>query len=399
MAPKPIKSLTDLPGYVFAELDRLKGEARQRGHQFVDLGMGSPDTPVPAPIIDALVEAAQTPLNHSYPPFLGVPKFLESAANYMKKRFDVTVNPARNVIALSGSKEGLAQVAMAYCGPGDIALVPDIYYPVHARAALLNGAEIYYVPAPESNGFLPVLSDIPADILSRAKIFITNYPNNPTGAVASESFFPEAIAFAKKHNIVLVSDLAYSELCYDDYIPPSVLQYEGGMDVAVEFHSCSKSFSMAGMRMGFVVGNEEIIGTIAAYRSNVGYGTPTAIQHAAAFAFDNYEELVAPVRDRYKARRDAGVQAFRDIGWEIEAPKAAMYLWSRIPEGFTEWEWTIALLEKANLVVTPGIAFGPGGNGYFRISLVADEKILADAIRRIENVYKVGTVSATATAS
>ncbi len=389
MAPNPIKSLTALPGYVFAELDRLKAEARQRGHQFVDLGMGSPDTPVPAPIIEALIEAAKTPLNHSYPPFMGVPKFLESAAGFMQKRFGVSVDPTKNIIALSGSKEGLAQVAMAYCGPGDVALVPDIYYPVHARAALLNGAEVFYVPSPASNGFLPDLTAIPADVLSKAKLLITNYPNNPTGAVASKEFFAEAVAFAKKNNVVLVSDLAYSELAYDGYVPPSVFEVEGAMDVAVEFHSTSKSFSMAGMRMGFVVGNTEIISTIAAYRSNVGYGTPTAIQHAAAFAFDNYKELAGPVCDRYRRRRDAGVKAFQDIGWDVEVPKATMYIWNRIPEGFTEWEWTIALLEKSNLVVTPGIAFGPGGSGYFRISLVADEQILGDAIRRIENVYEV----------
>lgn len=386
MAPSPIPALTALPGYVFAELDRLKIDARARGISFVDLGMGSPDTPVPAPIIDALIEAAKDPKNHGYPPFRGAPRFLESAANFLQDRFGVKVDPATQVLALSGSKEGLAQVAMAYCGTGDIALVPEIYYPVHARAALLNGAEVFYVRTNAETGFLPDLTSIPADILKRAKILITNYPNNPTGAVATKEFFQQAVDFARANDIVLISDQAYSELAYDGFVPPSVLEAEGALDVAVEFHSCSKSFSMAGMRMGFVAGATSVIETIAAYRTNVGYGTPTAIQHAAAFAFDNYKELIAPICDRYRRRRDAAVEAFGEIGWEIEPPKAAMYLWVAVPEGFTEWEWTKALIEQSQLVVTPGLAFGPGGSGYFRISLVADEEILSSSIKRIQNV-------------
>jgi LL-diaminopimelate aminotransferase len=303
------------------------------------------------------------------------------------------------VLALSGSKEGLSQLSMAYCAAGSVALVPDVYYPVHARATLLNGGDVYYIPATAESGFLPKLDDVPPAVLERAKILIVNYPNNPTGAVATKAFYERAVAFARTHGLVLVSDLAYSELTYDGFVAPSVFEVDGAMDVAVEFHSCSKTFNMAGMRIGFVVGNADVIDTIAAYRSNVGYGTPTAIQYAAAFALDHYRELGGAVRDRYQRRRDAAVDAFRAMGWTLEAPRATLYIWLPVPAGFSEWEWTHALMERAQVVVTPGIAFGPGGSGYFRVSLVADEAVLAPAIARIANVYTPGQPSRSSSSS
>lgn len=390
----PTSSLRALPPYVFAELDRVKAAARARGLQFTDLGIGSPDAPTSPAIIDALTAAAHDTNGHGYPPFRGTTRFLEAAARFMHARFGVPVDPVKQVLALSGSKEGLAQVMMAYCGPGDVALVPDIFYPVHARAPLLNGAEVYYLPMRAENGFLPKLDpaapDIPADVLRRAKVLLINYPNNPTGAVATHAFYQQAVAFARKHNLVLVSDLAYSELTYDGYVAPSILEVDGAGECAVEFHSCSKSFNMAGFRLGFCVGNPDIIETIAAYRTNIGYGTPPAIQAAGAYAFDHYRELGAQSRDRYRERRDAVASAFREIGWHIDPPKAAMYIWLPIPHGYTDWEWTHALLNHANVVVTPGLTFGPGGAGYFRISLVADQETLTAAIRRIPSAVQAG---------
>lgn len=388
MLPTPSTQLTALPPYVFAELDVLKAEARARGASFVDLGIGNPDSPTPPAIIQALDEAIRDPSTHGYPPFRGAPRFLEAAARFMHSRFGVTVDPVRNVLALSGSKEGLAQLSMAYCTEGRVALVPDIFYPVHARATLLNGGDVHYLPATAASGFLPDLDHVPADVLRRAKILIVNYPNNPTGAVATKAFYERAVAFARQHNLVLVSDLAYSELTYDGFVAPSVFEIEGAMDVAVEFHSCSKTFNMAGARIGFAVGNAEIIDVIAAYRTNVGYGTPAFIQHAAAYALDHYRELGGVTRDKYQSRRNAAVDAFRAMGWQLDAPKATMYIWLPVPAGFTEWEWTNALLEQAQVVVTPGIAFGPGGTGYFRVSLVADESTLSAAIGRIAQVYQ-----------
>jgi LL-diaminopimelate aminotransferase len=384
--PSPIAPLTSLPPYVFAELDRLKSNARARGVQFVDLGIGNPDSPIASPILDALAAAIRDPATHGYPAFRGAPCFLEAVAGFVRDRFGVTVNAMTQTLALSGSKEGLAQLVMAYCGPGDVALVPDVHYPVHARAPLLNGAGVHYLKTSAASGFLPDFDAIPADVLRQAKVLIVNYPTNPTGAVATLDFYKKAVAFARTHRLVLASDLAYSELTYDGFVAPSVFQVDGAMDVAVEFHSCSKTFSMAGMRLGFAVGNEEIINTIAAYRTNVGYGTPTAIQYAGAYALEHASELCPPVRERYRARRDAAVAAFRDGGWTLESPKATMYIWLPIPEGFTEWEWTNAVLAQANVVITPGIAFGPGGTGYFRLSLVAPEAVLSESVRRLTAV-------------
>ncbi len=383
MLPSPISALTTLPPYVFAELDQLKADARGRGASFVDLGIGSPDSPIAPAILDALAEAIRDPAASVYPQFRGAPRFLDAIAHFVQERFGVAVDAATETLALSGSKEGLAQVIMAYCGPGDVVLVPDVFYPVHGRAPLLSGASVHFMKTSAASGFLPDLDAIPAAVRARAKMLIVNYPNNPTGAVATLDFYAKAVDFARRHDLILVSDLAYSELTFDGFVAPSVFEVPGAKDVAVEFHSCSKTFSMAGMRLGFAVGNAAIINTIAAYRTNVGYGTATAIQHAGAYALEHARDIVPLVRDKYRARRDAVVQAFRDGGWEIEPPKATMYIWLPVPDGYTEWEWTRTALDRAQVVVTPGIAFGPGGAGYFRISLVASEAVLSESVRRL----------------
>jgi LL-diaminopimelate aminotransferase len=375
--------LAGLPPYVFAQLDQMKQAARARGGSLVDLGIGSPDRPMDPALVAEVQRAVTDPSTHGYPPFRGVPRYLDAIAGFMDARFGVTVAPRSETLALAGSKEGIAQLLGACTGPGDVVLVPEIYYPVYARAALLAGAEVFWVPMRASTGFLADFDAVPVDVARRARMLVLNYPNNPTGAAADGGYLERAVAFAHEHRLVLASDLAYSELTYDGYVAPSVLQAPGGLDVAIEFHSCSKSFNMAGLRAGFAVGNAALIDALAAYRTNVGYGVPSLVQHAAAYALDHYGPLSAATVDTYRARRDALVPALREAGWSVESPSAAMYVWLPTPAGVGEWEFVRALLDDAGIVVTPGTAFGPGGAGYFRVSLVAEADVLRHAARRM----------------
>jgi LL-diaminopimelate aminotransferase len=381
----PTKSLTQLPPYVFAELDRLKAEARARGQRFLDLGIGSPDQPTPPSVVAAVQRAVADTRRHGYPPFRGTPEFLSATAGFLADRFGVVVDADRQIVALSGSKEGIAQILQAYCGPGDVALVPDVYYPVFGRAPLLGGGEVHFLRAAAPR-FLPELGDVPRDVLARAKVLVVNYPNNPTGAVADAAFLDRAVTFAREHDLLLLSDLAYSELTYDGYVAPSIFQTDGAAAVAVEFHSCSKAFNMAGMRIGFAAGRQDAIDTLMAYRSNVGYGTPWMSQAAGAHAFAHYRELAPPVAAEYRARRDAVYGALAAAGWDVTPPRGAMYAWLPVPAGFDDWAWVRLVLDEAETVVTPGLAFGPGGAGFFRISLVQPADVLADAVARIAQV-------------
>ena len=377
------KALDSLPPYVFAELDRLKADARQRRVTFDDLGIGSPDRPTPSSIIEAMQRAAADPATHGYPPFRGVPMYLESVARFMKRRFDVRVDAASEVHALAGAKEGIAQLITATAGSGDVVLVPEIYYPVYARASLLAGAEVHFVPMRASTGFLVDFDAIPASVLRRSRILIVNYPNNPTGAVAEREYFERAVAFAHQHGLILVSDLAYSQITFDGFVAPSALEIPGAKDVTIEFHSCSKSFNMAGVRVGFAVGGRSLIDALAAYRTNVGYGAPWVGQFGAAHAFDNFSELSAPVAATYRARRDAITSVMHRLGERVEPPRGAMYLWHRVPKGVDDWSFVHAMVEDAKVMVAPGSAFGPGGTGYFRLSYVAEPHVLEAAMERI----------------
>jgi LL-diaminopimelate aminotransferase len=377
------KALDSLPPYVFAELDRLKADARQRGVTFDDLGIGNPDRPTPPSIIEALQRAAGDPATHGYPPFRGVPMYLESVARFMKHRFGVQTDATTEVLALAGAKEGIAQLITATTGSGDVVLVPEIYYPVYARASLLAGAEVHYIPMRASTGFLADFDTVPPSVLRRSRLLIVNYPNNPTGAVAEREYFERAVAFAHQHGLILVSDLAYSQITFDGFVAPSALEIPGAKDVAIEFHSCSKSFNMAGARVGFAVGAAALIDALAAYRTNVGYGAPSVVQYGAAHAFDNYAELSAPVAATYRARRDAITSVIRRLGERTEPPRGAMYLWHRVPDGVEDWTFVRAMLDDARVVVTPGSAFGPGGTGYFRLSYVAQPHVLESAMERI----------------
>ncbi len=386
MLPDPIPTLTGLPPYVFTELDRLKLDARARlaadGRTLVDLGIGSPDQQTPRGIIEAAREALTDVGRHGYPPFRGTPEFLGAVEGFLADRFGVTLDPSREVVAVSGSKEGIAQLIRSYCGPGDVAIVPEIYYPVYARAALLHGAEVASVPM-RAPSFLAEFDAIPAEVLRRAKLLVVNYPNNPTGAACDVDYLARAVAFARRHGLLLVSDLAYSELTYDGYRAPSVFEVPGAREVAVELHSCSKTFNMAGLRVGFFAGNAAVCDALLAYRSNVGYGTPWVAQAAGAYALTHHRALTPSIVAEYAARRDAVYGALAAAGWQATAPRAAMYAWLPVPEGYDDWGWVRACLDDAGVVVTPGIAFGPGGAGYFRISLVQPAAVLAAAVEQL----------------
>ena len=382
--PARTPALAGLPPYVFAELDRLKADARARERSYVDLGIGSPDQPTPPSIVGALQAAAAEPALHGYPPFRGARAYLDAVAGFMADRFGVSVDPDQEVVALSGAKEGIAQVIAAYCGPGDVALVPDVYYPVYGRAPLLAGADVHFMRTP-SPSFLPDFDRVPHDVAGRAKVLVVNYPNNPTGAVADRAFFERAVAFARRHRLVLLSDLAYSELTYDGYVAPSVFEVPGAKEVAVEFHSCSKSFNMAGLRIGFATGNAGALDALLAYRSNVGYGTPWIAQIAGAHALANHRTLTPPLVAEYRARRDAVYGALGAAGWDVTPPRAAMYAWLPVPPGFDDWAWVRACLD-AGVVVTPGVAFGAGGAGYFRLSYVAPPAVLTEAVERLTRI-------------
>lgn len=388
-----LPSLASLPPYVFSELERRKHEARAAGHEFRDLGIGSPDQATPAAIVDALREAAlSSPLN-PYPPFRGSARLLQSTTQFMAARFGIEFDPHREAVALAGSKEGIAEMLAALVGPGDVVLAPSLSYPVYVRAPRMHGADVHLVPMDPARGWQLDLRSIPADVLKRARVLIANYPNNPTGAVTTLDDLAELVEFSRRHNLVLMHDLAYSELTYDGHVAPSVFQVAGARDVAVEFHSCSKSFNMAGMRVGFAVGRADALDALLAYRSNVGYGVSMPIQHAAAYALDNVRALMPPIVAEYLSRRDALYEALHQGGWDVPVPQAAMYAWLPLPDGMEAWDAVHRVLMDAQVMITPGLAFGAAGARWFRLSLVAPAADLRAAATRITHV--LGNVPAT----
>jgi LL-diaminopimelate aminotransferase len=379
----PTHRLTALPAYVFAWLDELKASARARGADLLDLGIGNPDCPTPGPVVDAITRAYRDPSTHGYPPFRGTRHFLDAAAAFMRRRFGVSADPERELLCVSGGKEGIAHLVMAFTDEQSVALVPDVHYPVHSRASGLVGGRVHLLPVRRESGYLPDLRAIPDAVARKARLLILNYPHNPTGAVAPIELYAEAVEFCARHGIVLVSDLAYSEITFDGYVAPSVLEVPGADEVAVEFHSLSKSFNMAGSRVGFAVGNEDAIEALYAVRTNMGYGTPAAIQEGGAFALEHAEELARPVARRYQERRDVLIEGFRTLGWEVAPPNATMFVWLAVPAGYDSQRWTQWLIDTTGVVVTPGNAFGPGGEGYFRVSLVAPPEVLREAVARL----------------
>ncbi|AEH44633.1 LL-diaminopimelate aminotransferase [Thermodesulfatator indicus DSM 15286] len=378
--------LQKLPPYLFVELDRMKAEVQAKGVDVIDLGVGDPDLPTPSHIVEAAKKALDKPENHHYPSSAGMLSFRQAAANWMKNRFGVELDPQKEVVALIGSKEGIAHFPLAFVNPGDVVLVPTPAYPVYHIGTLFAGGETYYMPLLPENNFLPDLKSIPEDILSRAKILWLNYPNNPTAAVADKNFFAEVIAFAKEHNLIVAHDAAYTELFFDDYVPPSILEVEGAKEVAIEFHSLSKTYCMTGWRIAFAVGNETLVTGLTKVKNNVDSGAFQVVQEAAIAALTGDQQCVADFRNIFKKRRNVLVEGLKKLGFQVEAPKATFYVWARVPEGYTSADFAAKLLKEAGIVVTPGNGFGEPGEGFFRVALTVDEKRLEEAIKRISSL-------------
>ncbi len=382
---KPSKRLLSLPKYIFAELDEWKEEAREKGQSLIDLGIGNPDGCTPEPVVKAALESIKNPKNHGYPDFKGKIELRENIAKWLEKRHGISIDPKTEIQTLIGAKEGLAHLTMSYTDPGDINIVPDPYYPVLSRGTWISSGEVYHVKLEDSNGFLPNLKSIPEEIAQKAKIFFVNYPNNPTAGIITKEYFKELIDFCKKYNILLCSDLAYSEITFDGYKPPSVFEVEGAKDIAVEFYSFSKSYNMAGWRIGFAIGNQEFIKNLYAMKTNVDYGTCSIIQDAAIAALNMDESCCCDIAGIYQRRRDFMLEGFNKLGWSLKKTKATMYLWLKVPKVYDSKSWCKMVLDKTGVVFTPGIAFGNYSDNYFRVSMVADDEKLYEALERLEN--------------
>jgi alanine-synthesizing transaminase len=381
-----------LPPYVFEQVNKIKAAERAKGVDIVDLGMGNPDLPAPKHVIEKLVETAGKPRTDRYSASKGIGGLRRAQAHYYERRFGVKLNPDTQVVATLGSKEGFANMAQAITGPGDVVLVPNPSYPIHAFGFLMAGGVIRSVPAEPTPAFFPALERAMIHSVPKPIALVTCYPANPTAYTASLDFYRDLVAFAKKHELILLSDLAYAEVYFDENDPPpSMLQVPGAMDVAVEFTSMSKTFSMAGWRMGFAVGNERLLAALARVKSYLDYGAYTPIQVAAAAALNGPDDCIREMRDIYRKRRDALVESFGKAGWEFPAPAASMFAWVPIPEKFRHLgslEFSKLLIEKAEVAVAPGIGFGEHGDDYVRIAIVENEQRIRQAARNVGRFLK-----------
>ncbi|MCD1260938.1 aminotransferase class I/II-fold pyridoxal phosphate-dependent enzyme [Paenibacillus athensensis] len=377
------KRLTQLGSAIFAEMAEWKREVAQTGVDVIDLGIGSPDLPPSARVMAAMREAVSNPRLYGYPTSEGSFAFRQAVARWYQHRFGVELEPGSEIVTLMGSQDGLAHLAMSLCDPGDVAIVPDPGYPIYAASLVLAGVEAYKVPLREENGYLPKLHDIPVEVLKRAKFMLLNYPSNPLSAVADRSFFEELVAFAKQNELLVVHDLAYSEMAFDGYKPISILEIAGANEVAVEFHSLSKSFNMAGCRIAFLAGHAGAVSALKTLKSNIDYGVFEAVQAAGIAALEEDMENEHTVAAVYERRRDLFLAALGEAGWSVQPPKATMFIWARIPQGWTSRQISREMLFRAGVVVTPGDAFGEEGEGYVRIALVQNEARLLEAAKRI----------------
>ena len=382
---KVSERLEKIPPYLFAEIDRKIAEAKAKGCDVISLGIGDPDTPTLAPVVEEMHKAIDNPKNHDYPPYNGTEQFRKSACDWMKRRFGVDLNPDTEMLANIGSKEAIAHVFLAFVDKGDYTLVPDPGYPVYHNATIFAGGTPYEMPLLEKNGYLPDFDKIPEDIAKKSKLMFLNYPNNPTGAVADLEFYKKAVDFCKKYDILLCSDMAYSEMTFDGYKAPSVLQVEGGKDVAIEFYSHSKSYNMTGWRVGFVCGNAQAIKALGTIKNNIDSGTFKAVQQAASKAFTIDQSMIDNLNKMYQERRDAAENGFRELGWNIKPSKATFYLWLPVPKGMTSEQFVTEMLEKANIVVPPGNGYGRCGEGYFRVALTKDVGTIKKCIQRMKD--------------
>ncbi|MDD5585433.1 MAG: LL-diaminopimelate aminotransferase [Alphaproteobacteria bacterium] len=375
-----------LPPYLFQEIDRLKAEVAAKGVDVISFGVGDPDLPTPKHIIESLKKAAEDPVNHQYPSYSGTGEFRASVARWYKRRFSVNLDPAREVLTLIGSKEGIAHFPLAFINPGDLALVPTPAYPVYHIATMFAGGESYFMPLVKENRFLPDLDAIPAEVARRAKAMFINYPNNPTGAVAERDFFEKVVSFANKHNVMICHDAAYTEMGLGGYRPMSFLEVPGAKEVGIEFHSLSKTYNMTGWRLGFAVGNAEMIAGLGQVKSNIDSGAFNAVQYAGITAIEDDQSCVTEMQGIYEKRAHVLVDGLRGMGLEAEMPRATFYVWCPAPKGMTSKEFTALLLREAGIVTTPGSGFGEPGEGYVRFALSVSKERIAEAVARMRKL-------------
>ncbi len=376
----------NLPPYLFARIDKMKEEAVNKGVDVIDISIGDPDLPTPEHIVKAMQKAVEKPEHHKYPSYIGMLSYREAVAEWYKRRFNVNLDPTKEVLSLIGSKEGIGHIPLAFVNPGDIVLCPTPAYPVYAIGTLFAGGEPYYMPLKEENNFYPDFSSIPEEVLQKAKMMFLNYPNNPTSQTATVEFFKEAISVAERYNIIICHDAAYSELYFDNKKPISFLEVDGAKDVGVEFHSLSKTYNMTGWRIGFAAGNAEVIAGLGKIKTNIDSGVFQAIQEAAIVALNSDESILDSIRNIYQERRDTLYNGLKSIGLNALKPDATFYLWTKVPQGYTSEEFTIHLLDKAGILGTPGNGFGEPGEGYIRFALTVPVDRLKEAVERMKEV-------------
>ncbi|MDZ4383826.1 MAG: aminotransferase class I/II-fold pyridoxal phosphate-dependent enzyme [Thermodesulfovibrionia bacterium] len=387
------KRVKRLPPYVFAIVNQIKMEARRRGEDIIDLGMGNPDLPTPKHIIDKLIEAAQNPKNHRYSASRGITHLRMAICEWYKRRFDVDLDPDKEAVITIGSKEGLSHLIYAMVEPGDLALTPAPAYPIHPYSVILAGGDVRSIPIGEDADFFKNMEDAYKSTWPRPKILIINFPHNPTTDCIELDFFQKVVNFAKENNIIVIHDFAYADLVFDDYKAPSFLQASGAKDVGVEFFSLTKSYSMAGWRVGFCVGNKEIVGALTSIKSYLDYGMFQPIQIASIIALRGPQDCVEEIRKTYEHRRNVLIQGLKNAGWNIKPPKATMFVWAEIPEAFKKMEsleFSKFLMREARVAVSPGIGFGEGGEGFVRFALVENEHRIKQAARGIKKALNMG---------
>jgi LL-diaminopimelate aminotransferase len=385
--------LSKLPPYLFVQIDRAKRKAKQRRKDVIDFGVGDPDQPTPAHIIKALHRAAKDPANHRYALDQGMPALRRAIADWYKRRFKVVLNPDKEILPLIGSKEGIAHLPLAILNRGDYSLIPDPCYPPYRGGTIIAGGRVFTLPLLERNNFLPDFRRIPSNILRKSKLLYINYPNNPTAAVAEREFYREVVRFARQNNIIVISDLAYSEICFDDFNAPSFLEIEGARSVGMEFHSLSKTYNMTGWRIGWVCGNMNLVNSLAKIKSNIDSGIFSAIQIAGIVALRSSQSCVNKIRQAYRERRNILVEGLNSLDWQIVKPKATFYVWARVPNcscGQDRKIDSIAfarnLLNRTGIVVTPGVGFGKCGEGYVRFALTVGKERIKEAIQRLKQL-------------
>lgn len=381
------KRLEAIPPYLFAEVDRRIAEKRARGVDVISFGIGDPDVPTPGHIVDRLCVESRRPENHQYPSYYGLPEYRRAAARWFGRRFGVELDPETQVLPLLGSKEGIAHLALALLDPGDLALVPEPGYPVYEMGTLLAGARVHFLPLTADTGFLPDIDSVPSDVAARSKVLWMNYPNNPTGAVATDEFFSRAVEFARANDLVLAHDNAYSEITYDGYVAPSLLQYEGAAEVGIEFHSLSKTYNMTGFRVGFACGHPRVIEALGTVKTNIDSGIFNPVQLAGAEALLSSDGDLGRMVELYASRRDLLVGELAELGWQVTPPGGGIYLWMRIPGGFDSVGFSTHVLDRAGVFFTPGNAYGPSGEGYVRISLTVPDDRIREAVSRLREVF------------